>query len=120
MENLSALFKLLSDETRLRILLALKAKSFCVCELVELLNESQPKISKHLSKLKDLGYVQSERKDQFIYYSHVLNDTTLHKIINLLEMDLLSYPVLNEDRKRIDLINQRPFSCTLKDEGSDN
>ncbi len=44
------LFKNLSDETRLNIILLLKASGeLCVCELCHRLNEAQPKISRHLA-----------------------------------------------------------------------
>ena len=45
------LFKVFSDPTRLRIALLLREQKLCVCELTEIMNESQPKISKHDSSL---------------------------------------------------------------------
>lgn len=41
----------------------------CVCEFVEIFQMSQPAISQHLRRLKDLGLVDEERKDQWIFYS---------------------------------------------------
>lgn len=41
----------------------------CVCEFVEIFQMSQPAISQHLRKLKDLGLVIEERKGQWIFYS---------------------------------------------------
>jgi ArsR family transcriptional regulator len=59
----------MSDETRVRILLALQIRSLCVCELTELLNISQTNISKHLAKLRDWGLVTTSRRERFIEYS---------------------------------------------------
>lgn len=63
------LFFLLSDETRLRILLLLhQEKELCVCELSHILGGVQPKISRHLSLLRKSGLVLDERRGQWVYY----------------------------------------------------
>ncbi|MDR6539933.1 ArsR family transcriptional regulator [Acinetobacter bereziniae] len=62
-------FKCLSDSTRLDILKMLVAKdSVCVCEITEVLNLSQPKISRHLALLRNLSIVLDQRKGQWVYY----------------------------------------------------
>lgn len=66
-------FSLLSDETRLRCLMLLvKEKELCVCELSFVLGSIQPKISRHLSLLRTSQLVIDERKGQWVYYR--LND----------------------------------------------
>ncbi|MFO5512354.1 metalloregulator ArsR/SmtB family transcription factor, partial [Klebsiella pneumoniae] len=50
------LFKNLADETRLGIVLLLKARGeLCVCDLCTALAQSQPKISRHLAMLRESG-----------------------------------------------------------------
>ncbi|WP_152398760.1 ArsR/SmtB family transcription factor [Paenibacillus cellulositrophicus] len=61
--------KLLSDNTRLTILSLLKDREFCVCELVEILEVSQPAVSQHLRKLKSQGVVKESKRGQWVYYS---------------------------------------------------
>lgn len=62
-------FKLLSDPTRLRIVLLLHSKGeLCVCELVEALDDSQPKISRHLAQLRASGLLIDSRRGQWVYY----------------------------------------------------
>ncbi|MFH5183935.1 ArsR/SmtB family transcription factor [Paenibacillus sp. TAB 01] len=61
--------KLLSDKTRLTVLAYLKERALCVCDIVELMETSQPNISQHLRKLKAAGIVNETRKGQWIYYS---------------------------------------------------
>lgn len=62
-------FKCLSDETRLRILtLVFREQSLCVCELTTALNESQPKVSRHLAQLRGCGLLQDSRQGQWIFY----------------------------------------------------
>ncbi|WP_445323666.1 ArsR/SmtB family transcription factor [Paenibacillus sp. FSL R7-0312] len=61
--------KLLGDKTRLTILGLLKDKEWCVCDLVEILNMSQPGVSQHLRKLKAQGLVKETKRAQWVYYS---------------------------------------------------
>ena len=68
-KRLSVQFQLLSDETRLRILALLRERSFCVQELVRMLNQSQPSVSQHLKKLKEFGFVTVQRDKQTMYYT---------------------------------------------------
>jgi ArsR family transcriptional regulator len=65
----SVLFKCLGDETRLRIMLMLAAQGeLCVCELIWALDDSQPKISRHLAQLRSCGLLEDRRQGQWIYY----------------------------------------------------
>ncbi|MCP1676688.1 ArsR family transcriptional regulator [Natronocella acetinitrilica] len=62
-------FKALSDGTRLRCLLLLLAEQrLCVCEFVHALDLSQPRVSRHLGQLRDMGIVQDERRGQWVHY----------------------------------------------------
>ncbi|WP_201584497.1 ArsR/SmtB family transcription factor [Psychrobacter jeotgali] len=63
------LFKVLSDPTRLRIFQILfKKESRCVGELVEMLNQPQPTISRHLNHLKKLGILDCVRDGTWMWY----------------------------------------------------
>ena len=97
MHKLTDFFKMLSDETRLRILILLYHKKLCVCELCGITEESQPKISKHLAKLRDLGFVKDERQEQFIFYSLSLNDQLYKDLLQGIVERLEAYPVLKND-----------------------
>lgn len=62
-------FKCLSDATRLQSLLLLQLKKeLCVCDLMQALDESQPKVSRHLAELRACGLVQDERRGKWVYY----------------------------------------------------
>ena len=64
------LFKCLSDDTRLHacILIATEGE-LCVCELMEALDDSQPKISRHLAQLRSSGILDDSRRGQWVYYA---------------------------------------------------
>ncbi|WP_423186992.1 metalloregulator ArsR/SmtB family transcription factor [Alishewanella sp. d11] len=62
-------FKLLADETRLNALMLIMAEQeLCVCELTVALNETQPKISRHLAMLRKAGVLLDRRQGQWVYY----------------------------------------------------
>lgn len=64
------LFSLFSDETRLRCLLLIQKRGeICVCEISQILEMVQPKISRHLALLRQSGFVLDERRGQWVYYS---------------------------------------------------
>ncbi|MWC30505.1 ArsR/SmtB family transcription factor [Paenibacillus sp. MMS18-CY102] len=68
-EELTESLKLLSDKTRLTIMALLKEREMCVCDIVDILETTQPNVSQHLRKLKLGGLVNETRKSQWIYYS---------------------------------------------------
>ncbi|BAJ00289.1 metalloregulator ArsR/SmtB family transcription factor [Shewanella violacea] len=62
-------FKLLSDETRLiSLLLIIEEKELCVCELMQALDESQPKVSRHLAQMRKAGLLLDKRQGQWVFY----------------------------------------------------
>lgn len=98
MKQLIDIFKILSDETRLRIIILLAQKELCVCELSYILEVSQPNISKNLSKLKDLNLVASERKEKFIFYKLKNENMILEHIVKDVLDNLENYPQLVIDQ----------------------
>ncbi|MEX0979393.1 MAG: metalloregulator ArsR/SmtB family transcription factor [Pirellulales bacterium] len=68
-DNLVRLFKLLSDETRLRILYYLTQRNeLHVRALCDLLGESQPAVSHHLALLRVAGLIERRREGKHNYY----------------------------------------------------
>lgn len=63
------LFKALSDETRLRIMVLLSKKELCVCQIEVALGIPQAKISRHLTVLRYAGLVKDRRDGLWGYYS---------------------------------------------------
>lgn len=69
-EDLSRLFKIFGDNTRLRILWALDTvDEMCVCGLSEALNMTNSAISHQLRILKDADLIKGRREGKSIYYS---------------------------------------------------
>src|SRR5829696_3425258 len=66
--NGPALFRLLGDDARLRVLRLLQAERLNVSELTGILRIAQSGVSRHLGLLKDAGLVAEERDGGFSYY----------------------------------------------------
>lgn len=62
-------FKCLSDETRLSLVLLIAQEGeLCVCEMTHALELSQPKVSRHLAQLRQCGLLSDQRDGQWVYY----------------------------------------------------
>ncbi|HZK10718.1 MAG TPA: metalloregulator ArsR/SmtB family transcription factor [Clostridia bacterium] len=100
MQNLINYLKLLSDETRLRIMVLLYHDEFCVCQITGITGISQPNVSKHLARLRDIGLVKDQRKEQYTFYSLNLKDTLFNKILSEIVQGIDEYPVLKLDLEK--------------------
>lgn len=67
--DLPRLFAALSDRTRLRLLNLMNGREVCVCYFVEILGQSQPKISRHLAYLRRAGIASARREGKWMHYS---------------------------------------------------
>ena len=70
--DLALLFAALSDRTRLRLLNLMDGREVCVCYFVEILKQSQPKISRHLAYLRRAGVVTARREGKWMHYKIVV------------------------------------------------
>lgn len=70
--DLVLLFAALSDQTRLRLLNLMDGREVCVCYFVEVLAQSQPKISRHLAYLRRAGIVAARRQGKWMHYRIVM------------------------------------------------
>ncbi len=77
--DMSNLFKVLGEPTRLKILFALVEKELSVQEIADELGMSQPTISHQLRTLRQERFVINRRKGQRIFYS--IYDTHVHLIL---------------------------------------
>jgi ArsR family transcriptional regulator len=61
--------KLLSDRSRLRILMLLAGRELCVCQIMGVLGMSQPLVSHNLSLLHRGGFLDDRRDGKMIFYT---------------------------------------------------
>ena len=77
--DLSDLFKIFGDTTRIKILYALLESEMCVCAIADLLGMTQSAISHQLRILKDADLVGNRRQGKTIYY--FLSDDHVRTIV---------------------------------------
>jgi DNA-binding transcriptional ArsR family regulator len=80
-ERLSAIYKILGDPSRLKIVMALKNVEMCVCDLAAFLGLTESAVSHQLRRFRDLALVKSRREGQVIYYS--LDDEHVAELLNV-------------------------------------
>lgn len=101
-------YKCLADETRLRALLLIHRETeLCVCELTAALDESQPKVSRHLAQLRKCGLLLDRRQGQWIFYR--LNPGLAEWCLQVLATSLAaSEEFLTEESLRLCSMGGRP------------
>ncbi len=70
--NIERFFQALGDNTRLRLLNLMGDQEICVCYFVEILDQPQPKISRHLAYLRSAGIVAARREGKWMHYRIVM------------------------------------------------
>lgn len=106
-EKAATILKLLGDKTRLSMMGLLENDECCVCEFVEIFQMSQPSISQHLRKLRDVGLVKEQRKGQWIFYS--LNKE--HEVYPIVHAILQHIPDQKEKLEALEAAGLRISCC---------
>ena len=103
------LFKALSDETRLRIMVLLVERELCVCQLEWALGLTQAKVSRHLNVLRNGGLVKDRREGLWIFYSLTKPKNELEKALHGY---LKEYFIKKHDLFKKDLANMK--KCVVR------
>lgn len=87
MEFKARVFKVLGDSNRLRIIEFLRDGERCQCEIIPVLDQSQPTVSRHLRLLEEAGLIKSKRNGNRMLYRVV--DEAVFKMVDSLDDDLM-------------------------------
>ena len=79
--DLSDMFKIFGDQTRVKILMALGSGELCVCDIAAVMNMSQSAISHQLRVLKQSNIVKTRRQGKVVYYS--ISDDNVKEIFDI-------------------------------------
>ena len=101
-------YKCLADQTRLTCLMLIQQEGeLCVCELMEAIQESQPKISRHLAQLKKHQLLSDRRQGQWVFYR--LSPNLPPWALDILKTsDAPSKAILKESYTRLSMMRERP------------
>lgn len=100
-------FKALGEPTRLRIVRMLAEQELCVCELEQIMQISQPRISQHLKILKQAGLV-SERKEgqkRMCKFNRDYYEQIMEEFEDFMKVPLKEIPEFKEEFLRISNIH---------------
>jgi ArsR family transcriptional regulator len=102
MKGISQLFKAFSDESRLRIINLLLQGELCICNLMDILEMPQSKVSRHMAYLKHSGIVDDRREGIWVYYSLCEPKDRAHaSILQSLESSFSEYDVFKHDLEKL-------------------
>jgi ArsR family transcriptional regulator len=110
------LFNLLSDSTRLRSLMIIREEQeACVCELTFTLEESQPKVSRHLALMRDAGIVTARREGTWMHY-RINPDLPKWARVSIEQVfqQLHALEQFSNDRSRLKTMTNRPGGVTCE------
>lgn len=116
MKDISKLFKVLSDESRLRVLNLLLERECCVCEVMQALDISQSKASRTLNALYDVGILKLHKEGLWSVYSIDWEGmgTQIKAIIEATTQSLEGNDVVLTDRERLRNAERVGPSCVQK------
>jgi ArsR family transcriptional regulator, arsenate/arsenite/antimonite-responsive transcriptional repressor len=99
METLAQIYKALSEEIRLRIVMLLMQGELCVCDLMDIFGEPQSKISRHLAYLKHSGLIRGWRVGVWMHYDLKESlDEPWRNQLNFMKDKLSDLPEFRQDR----------------------
>ncbi len=106
-------FKVLSEPNRVRILMMLLQKPLCVCEITSILGLSTATVSKHLSLLKNGGFIEDEKKGKWINYKIIekIESPIVKSIIVSLPEWFSDEKQILEDQKKVQIANRFKITC---------
>jgi ArsR family transcriptional regulator, arsenate/arsenite/antimonite-responsive transcriptional repressor len=113
MREITKLLKVLSDESRLRVLNLLQERECCVCEVMQVMNISQSKASRVLSALYDVGLLKLRREGRWALYS-IDDDPAKGYVKDVLagiKRSLADNPVARTDVERLKIAERVGPAC---------
>jgi ArsR family transcriptional regulator len=114
MRELVKAFKALSDSNRIRILKMLEIRPLCVCEITEVLQLATSTVSKHLSILRDAGYIIDEKEGKWVnyYLNRDQNSDYIRHLLPLIRTWLPKNEIVLNDQKKVQTVDRNKL-CNI-------
>ncbi|GAB7498545.1 MULTISPECIES: ArsR/SmtB family transcription factor [Bilophila] len=103
----------LADENRIRILMALRGRQLCVCQVTAFLDLAPSTTSKHLSILRQARLIESNKQGRWVYY-RLADDSprpNIREALAWMKDSLTNDPTIIEDEARIAEILRAEEAC---------
>ncbi|MEW5896049.1 MAG: metalloregulator ArsR/SmtB family transcription factor [Candidatus Omnitrophota bacterium] len=110
-QELDKIIKASADINRVRILKMLKDKKMCVCEIAAVLAITQPSVSRHLKKLKDAGFIESENEGLWTNYFLCPQNPFAVTVIEKLDSWIGTDKTITDDQKAVRKADRGRLCC---------
>lgn len=102
------IFKALSDPNRLRILKMLQTRPLCVCEITEVLQLATSTVSKHLSILKETGFIFEKKEGKWVNYAinGRSSDPRIASFLSSLDFWISDEQSIITDKKKVQMVDR--------------
>ena len=118
MKKVEKIMKLLSDNTRLRILMLLTKKELCVCQIMGVLGISQPLVSRNLKLLGEAAFLTERKDGKLVFYSMKKKMDVLNsRLVELLKETLKNDRILADDLRSLrecEEFRKKTGKCDMK------
>jgi ArsR family transcriptional regulator len=101
--------KICADENRLRILLMLKNKPLCACELLAVLDITGATLSSHMKLMRLAGIVEQKKEGRWIIYS--IRESRIMSLLDFLIENFTDKEQILDDQNKLSKLNLREFIC---------
>lgn len=114
MKEKTKLFKVLSDPNRLRILKMLQTKHLCVCEITSILNLATSTVSKHLSILRESGFVIEKKEGKWVNFqiNPTPSDQRVSALLSSLDFWIADDEVIISDKEKVKNVDRYQVCST--------
>lgn len=106
MEQLLQGLRAAGEETRMRLLVLCGHAELTVSELIQILGQSQPRVSRHLKLLCDAGLLDRFQEGSWVYYRLASKGENALLARYLVDLTKESDPVVSRDLERLDVVRQ--------------
>ncbi|MDR2076196.1 MAG: metalloregulator ArsR/SmtB family transcription factor [Desulfovibrio sp.] len=114
--------KALTDENRARILMVLRDRELCVCQLTAFLDLAPSTTSRHLSILRQARLIESRKKGKWVYYALACpreSSPLVHAALDWIRRSLEDNPVILTDESRLkDILAREQDLCACMDDAA--
>jgi DNA-binding transcriptional ArsR family regulator len=106
MRELLAVTKALADANRVRMLLSLRGRELCVCQIIELFKLAPSTVSKHMWILSQARLVERRKEGRWMYYRQAGRDAPVaaRAALRWVQQALTEDPQTQRDAKRLEAI----------------
>ena len=118
MKTFMEITRALSDENRVRALLALQGRELCVCQIIEFLELAPSTVSKHMSILKQARLVDTRKEGRWIYYRHADEDPSsmVNETLSWVCRSLIKEPSIKKEMKKLQEILRKDRAILCKNQ----